>query len=93
MVFGQIVKSCRPYFKKIYKANKDFVKGLDFKDIKFPVKWETFTKSKKSIALALAFLVMKITKNIQSMYQKYVVKKKHVDLSLIGEGIKNTMFL
>ena len=36
---------------------------------------------------------MKITKNIQSMYQKYVVKKKHVDLSLIGEGIKNTMFL
>ena len=38
MVFGQIVKSCRPYFKKIYKANKDFVKGLDFKDIKFPVK-------------------------------------------------------
>ena len=42
----------------------------------FQSKWETSRKSKKSIALALAFLVMKITKNIQSMYQKYVVKKK-----------------
>ena len=27
---------------------------------------------------------MKIRKNIQSMYQKNVVKKKHVDLLLIG---------
>ena len=31
---------------------------------------------------------MKIKKNMQSMYQKNVVKKKHVDLLLIGQGEK-----
>ena len=38
-------------------------------------------------------MVIKIKKNIQSTYQKNVYKKKHVDLLLIGEREKNTMFL
>ena len=38
-------------------------------------------------------MVIKIKKNIQSTYQKNVSKKKHVDLLLIGEREKNTMFL
>ena len=39
------------------------------------------------------FLVKKIKKNIQSMYQKNVVKKKHVDLLLIGDGVKKHFVL
>ena len=51
------------------KADKDFSKRLDFKDIKFPLKV-------RDISLASVFLVMKIRRNIQSTYLKNVVKKK-----------------
>ena len=61
--------------RRFTKADKDFAKRLDFKDIKFPVKIRDITKSKKRISSALAFLVMKVRKNIQSMYQNNVVKK------------------
>ena len=67
MVFGQI---CSPA-----RITKNFAKKLDFKDTKFPVKVRDIHKiEKKRIPLALVFLVMKIKKNIQSMYQKNVVK-------------------
>ena len=48
----------------ITKADKDFAKKLDFKDIKFPVKnLVAFTKQeKKRIPSALVFLVMKMRK-------------------------------
>ena len=36
MIFGQILKSCRP--KRIAKADENFANRLDLKDIKFPVK-------------------------------------------------------
>ena len=36
MIFGQILKSCRP--RRIAKADENFANRLDFKDIKFPVK-------------------------------------------------------
>ena len=57
---------------RITKADKDFSKKLVFKDIssKFQSKLETFRKLKKRIPSALVFLVMKIRKNIQFMYQK-----------------------
>ena len=60
---------------RITKADKDFAKRLDFKDIKFPVKIRDIHKIEKIIPSAIAFLVMKIRKNIQSMYQKNVAKK------------------
>ena len=60
---------------KLTKTDKDFAEKLDFKDMKFSVKIKTFTKLKKRIPLVLMFLAMKIKKNIQSMYQKNVVKK------------------
>ena len=41
---------------------------LDFKDIKLQVKTRDIHKIVKKIPSALAFLVMKITKNIQFMY-------------------------
>ena len=59
---------------RITKADKDFAKRLDFKDIKFPVKIRGIHKIKKN-PLALVFFAMKIKKNIQSMYQKNAVKK------------------
>ena len=39
--------------------------------------------TKADTDFSLVFLATKIKKNIQSMYQKNVVKKKHVDLLLI----------
>ena len=61
---------------RITKVGKYFAKRLDFKDVKFPVKIRELTKlkKKKRILLALVLLVMKIRKNIQSMYQENVVK-------------------
>ena len=63
--------------RRITEADKDFVKKLDFENIKFPVKIRDIHKmeKKKRIPSALAFLVVKIRKNIQFMYQKNVVKK------------------
>ena len=59
--------------KRITKADKDFAKKLDFKDIKFPVKVRDIQNLKKIILLALVFLVMKIKKT--SNLCMYVVKK------------------
>ena len=61
--------------KSITKADKDFAKKLDFKDIKLPVKVREIHKIEKRILLELVVLVTKIKKKIQSMYQKNVVKK------------------
>ena len=61
--------------RRIAKADKDFAKRLDFKDIKLPIKTRDIQKVEKRIPAVLAFLVMKIRKNIQSMYQNNVVKK------------------
>ena len=46
----------------------------------------------KRILLPLVFLVMKIRKNIQYMYQK-ILRRKHVDLLLIGEGKRHYFFI
>ena len=37
MVFGQALADYNP--RRVTKADKDFKKRLDFKDIKFPVKF------------------------------------------------------
>ena len=63
------------YSAGIAKVDKHFIKKLDFKDIKVPVKVRDIHKIEKTIPLTLLFLVMKIRKNIQSMYQKNIVKK------------------
>ena len=63
---------------RIIKVDKDF---------------ETFTKSKTRIPSTLAFLVMKIRKNIQSMYQKNVANKNILTYYWLDEEKKNAMFL
>ena len=60
---------------RIIKADKDFPKKLDFKDIQFPAKFKDIQKTEKKITLTVMFLVMKVRQNIQFMYQKNVVKK------------------
>ena len=60
---------------RITKADKDLPKKLDFKDTKFPVKLETSTKVKKRISSALVFVAMRIKENIQSMYQKVLLRQ------------------
>ena len=57
------------------QADKDFAKKLDFKDIKFPVEIRDILKIEKKNSIGISVLVMKIKKNIQSMYQKNVMKK------------------
>ena len=76
--------------RRITKADKDFAKRLDIKDIKFPVKIRDIHKmKKKKNPSTLEFLAMKIKKNILSMYIcKQCCYEKHVDLLLIGEGEK-----
>ena len=54
--------------------NKDFARKLDFKDIKFPVKTRDIHKIKKNNVSALVFLVIKIKKNYQSMFQKILLR-------------------
>ena len=77
MVKWCIVRYLNPpnhHSARIAKADKDFSKRLDFKDIKFPVKTRDIHKIEKRIPLALVFLVMKIHENIQSMNQNNAVK-------------------
>ena len=59
---------------KIIKADKEFAKKLDFKDIKFPVKIRDICKIEKKIPLALVLLIMEIKKSIQSKYQINVLR-------------------
>ena len=72
-------------------TEKDFDKKFDFKDIKFSVKLTDIHKLEKKEFHR--HLVMKIRKNIESIYQKNVAKKKNVDLLLIGEGAKKHYIL
>ena len=73
MIFGQILKSCRP--RRIEKADENFANRLDLKDIKFPVKTGHSHTIEKNNSSALASVVMKIRNNIQSVYQKNVLNK------------------
>ena len=63
---------------RIIKVDKDFAKTLDFKNINFPVKIRDIHKIENKNPSALAFLVMKIRKGIQSMYQENVAKKNRL---------------
>ena len=81
--------------RRITKARKDFGSTLHFKGTKFPVKIRDIRKIEKkrkkkenSIGISVFSCESKKNKNIQSMYQRKILQKKHVDLLLIGEGEK-----
>ena len=71
------------------KADKEFGKRLDFKDMKFPLKTRDIHKIEKKNPSALALLVMKTRKNMQFIYQNNVVKR----LIIGRRRRKNIMFL
>ena len=65
--------------ERITKADKDFFKKFDLKDLRYSqkLKLNIFTKLIKRLTpTALVFLVMKIRKNIQFMYQKMLRRKR-----------------
>ena len=78
MCLVRYLSPTRHHPTRITKANKDFAKKLSFKDINFPVKVRDIHKIAKRILSPLVFLVMKITKNIQSMY-KITLAEKHLN--------------
>ena len=61
---------------RVTKADTDFAKEIDFKDIKFPVKVGELRKIETKNSIGISVLVIKMRKNIQFIYQKNVVKKK-----------------
>ena len=69
----RIVRYLNPadsYPPRITKADIEFAKKRDFRNIELPIKIRDIYKTKKRTSLALAVLVIKIRKNIQFMYQK-----------------------
>ena len=62
--------------KRITKVDTDFVKKLNFKEMKFPVKVRDIHKIEKNNSIGISVLSYENKeKNIQSVYQKNVVKK------------------
>ena len=60
--------------RRIGKIDKNFARALDFKDIKFPVKLRDIHKNGKKKCIGTNFLVMKVRKNFQSIYQEILSK-------------------
>ena len=79
------ISSVDPNPKWISKVNKDIGKKLDFKDIWFPIKIRDIHKIGKKNSIDITVFGYENKENIQSMYQKNVMKKKHTDLLLVGE--------
>ena len=69
----------------ITKADKDFVKKLDFKDIKFPVKIRDIQDISKKNSISIRVFGYE-NKEKHSIYvSKKCYEEKHVDLLLIRE--------
>ena len=74
MVFGQILNPADHHPARITKADKDFAKRLDFKDIKCLVKTRDIHKIEKNNSIGIRIFGYENKVNIQSRYQKNVVK-------------------
>ena len=79
--------------RRVTKADKDFAKRLDFKDIKFPVKIRDIHKIEKKNSIDISVFGYENKEKYPIYVSKKCCEEKHVDLLLIGEGEKNTMFL
>ena len=84
MVFSYILHPAEHNERRITKVDKDFTEKIDFKDMKFPVKYRDIHKIEKKVLSPLLFLDIKQGK-ISNIYIK---EEKHVDLLLIGEERK-----
>ena len=79
--------------RRITKANKDFAKRLDFRDIKFPVRIRDIHKIEKKKFISISIFGYGNKQKYPIYESKRCCKEKHVDLFLIEEGEKNTRFL
>ena len=79
--------------RRITKADKDFAKRLDFKDIKIPVKIIDIHKIEKKNTIDISVFGYENQEKYPIYVSKQCCEEKHVDLLLIEEGEKNTMFL
>ena len=91
MVFGQILKSCKSSPARMTKADKEFAKVLDFKDIKFPVKIIGIHKIEKKNSIGISVFGHENKERHPIYVSKKCCEKKHVELLLIGEGEKKTL--
>ena len=73
---------------RITKADKDFAKKLDFKDMKFPVKTRDIHKIEKKNSIDISVFGYKNKVKYLIYVSKKCCEDKHVDLLLIGEGEK-----
>ena len=73
---------------RITKADKDFAKRLNFKNIKFPVKIRDIHKIEKKDSISISVFGYENPIDVS----KQCFEEKHVDLLLIGEGEKTLCF-
>ena len=73
----------------ITKADKDFAKKLDFKNIKFPVKIRDIHKIEKMNSIGISVFGYENKEKHPTCISKQCCEEKHVDLLLIGGGEKN----
>ena len=74
---------------RITKADNDFAKRLDFKDIKFPVKIRDIYKIEKKNSIGISVYGYENIEKFPTYVSKKVCEDKHVYFLLIGEGEKN----
>ena len=71
--------------KRITKADKDFAKKLDFKDIKCPVNVRDIHKIEKKNSIGIRVFGYENKEKYPIYVSKNCCEEKHVDLLLIGE--------
>ena len=78
---------------RITKADKDFAKKLDFKDIKFPVKIRDIHKTEKQDFISISHFGYENKEKHPIYVSEKCCEEKQVDLLLIGEEGKRHYFL
>ena len=79
--------------RRITKAKKDFVKRLDFKDIKFPAKIRDVHKIEKKNSIAISVFDNEIKRRYPIYVPEKCCKEKHVDLVLIAQRKKHCVLI
>ena len=75
------------------KADKDFTKGLDFKDMKFWAKIRDTHKIEENNSIGISVFSCSSKEKYPIYVSKQCCEEKHGDLILVGGEEKNTMFL
>ena len=79
--------------RRITKAKKDFVKRLDFKDIKFLAKIRDVHKIEKKNSIAISVFDNEIKQRYPIHVSEKCCKEKHVDLVLIAKIKKHCVLI